>query len=306
MSDQSALFLVLDAEGRLLSSLGSGSSDLSPAAIPMAEVAHRFPQQVAGYLQQGTDLFYVVLTPVYVQASGGPLLLNVLCAGFRIDGQVTAELKRLVPGNEFAFLNDNQVFASTLSGSLTRQLSAASNSRSPSSQQQSLRDQFVMFRQPLEDVRGRPVAELRILHSYEQVRSSLASLRRVLGLAWIATVAAALLLSSYATRRLLAPLKLLDSRRHRGSRWKLQLPCSGQRNRRILAAGRHIQQHVRVHRTSPHRRHSAGADSHHRKARKLACARSEKPSSGHLWRSRNAGRRALAGRARSKDRDQHS
>lgn len=207
VSNQSALFLVLDGEGHLVSSLGSGSNDLSPSAIPMADVAHRFPKQLAGYLQQGEKLFYVVLTPVYVQGSGGPLLLNVLCAGFRIDGQVTAELRRLAPGSEFVFLNEEQVFASTLNSTLTRQLSGATSGLAG---QKSLHDRFVIFRQPLADIRGKPVAELRILRSYEQVQSSLAGLRRVLGIAWLATVAAALLVSSYATRRLLRPVKLLD------------------------------------------------------------------------------------------------
>jgi signal transduction histidine kinase len=48
------------------------------------------------------------------------------------------------------------------------------------------------------------------VRSYETELQSLSRLRRSLGLAWILTIAIALLLSSYVTTRLLWPVKLLD------------------------------------------------------------------------------------------------
>ncbi len=67
-----------------------------------------------------------------------------------------------------------------------------------------------MLRHPLDDVTGRPIGELRVLRSYANVEQSLAGLRRSLGLAWLATIALAVLLSSFMTSRLLQPVSLLD------------------------------------------------------------------------------------------------
>jgi signal transduction histidine kinase len=71
------------------------------------------------------------------------------------------------------------------------------------------RDRFVVSHRTLEGIAGGPVAQLGILYSYEHVRDSLTKLRRVVALAWILTVISALVISSYMTRRLLAPVNLL-------------------------------------------------------------------------------------------------
>lgn len=206
VSDQPALFQVLDPEGRLISSLGSEGGDLSLAALPFAQFRQRFPKQLAGYVPQASKLFYVVLTPVYVQGSEGSILLNVLCAGFRIDRRVVQELQSLAPGSDFAFLTRNQVFASTLSTSLTARLLRTGDGDG----KRYWDDHFVVSSQQLHDVSGNPVAELRILHSYQGAQSALSNLRNLLALAWLVTIAAALTISSYFTRRLLAPVKALD------------------------------------------------------------------------------------------------
>jgi signal transduction histidine kinase len=54
------------------------------------------------------------------------------------------------------------------------------------------------------------VAELYVVRSYATQLESLSSLRRSLALAWLLTIAIALLVSSYATTQLLRPIKLLD------------------------------------------------------------------------------------------------
>lgn len=207
VSDQSAAFLVLGGDGRLITSLGANPDGLSASQIPLHELVPKFSTQVAGYIRQNGKLFYIVLTPVYVQASNGPVLLNVLCAGFRIDNRLVAELHRLAPGSEYAFLDSHHVFASTLTGtgSMARllQIPVAEGT-------QVQQNDFVVSTQSLNDVNGRPVAQLRIFHSYKNLQRSLAGLRRSLGLAWFVTIATALLVSSFLTRRLLQPVKLLD------------------------------------------------------------------------------------------------
>ncbi len=209
-NDQSAVFLVLDAEGHLICALGNNGDQLSAAEIPLKEVASRFPNQMAGYLREHSKLFYIVLTPVYVQTSGDPILLNVLCAGFRIDDHLATELRQLAPGSDFAFLTQGQVFASTLNPQLTRALSEQPSQADGSEYQRILQSQFIVLRHSLDDVTGKPIGELRILHSYGNVERSLAGLRRSLELAWLATITMALLLSSFMTNRLLQPLSLLD------------------------------------------------------------------------------------------------
>jgi signal transduction histidine kinase len=210
VSDQSAVFLVLDPQGRLISTLGKNTSGLSPSTIPIADLTGRFPDQLSGYLRDGTTLFYVVLTPVFVQGSREPLLLNILCAGFRIDDQTAREMKSLAPGSDFAFIDGKRVFASTLDSRIASDLPSFVVSGRASSSKALWRDEFIVFHRPLTDLRGRTVAELGILYSYAHVRASLAQLRRVVALIWILTIAAALAISSYMTRRLLRPVKLLD------------------------------------------------------------------------------------------------
>jgi len=210
VSDSSAVFLVLDAEGHLISSLGKDSGEFPVSAIPLRQAAWRFPRQLAGYLRNGETLFYVVLTPVYVQTSTDPVLLNVLCAGFRIDKLVATQLKELGPRSDFAFLGHDAIFASTLDTSLARALSQSVFVPSAPRSERFWRNRFIITHQPLTDILGRPVAELFVVRSYETELQSLSRLRRSLGLAWILTIAIALLLSSYVTTRLLWPVKLLD------------------------------------------------------------------------------------------------
>ncbi|MBV8811477.1 MAG: HAMP domain-containing protein [Acidobacteriaceae bacterium] len=208
VSDQFAVFLVLDPEGHLISSLGTSSHDLPVSAIPLKAVLPRFPRQLAGYLSEGSNLFYIVLTPVYVQSTGEPLLLNVLCAGFRIDDRVVEELKALAPGSEFAFLSGHGVFASTLDSNTMREVSSQlAGTGEPYAVQ---KDKFIVFRQDLPDVTGKPIARLSVLRSYGAVAASISKLRRSLGLAWLLTIMTALLVSLYMTRRLLEPVKILD------------------------------------------------------------------------------------------------
>jgi signal transduction histidine kinase len=210
VSDSSALFFVLDAEGHLVSALGNKSDDLPVSAIPLRQAVKRFPQQVMGYLRSGSNLFYIVLTPVYVQTSSDPVLLDVLCAGFRIDNVVAAQLKRLGPRSDFVFLGRNIVFASTLNTALAQSLSETVFSDQVPAAERFWRNRFIVSHQTLNDIVNRPVAKLYFVRSYAAELQSLSKLRRSLALAWLLTIATALLIGSYATTQLLRPVKLLD------------------------------------------------------------------------------------------------
>ena len=210
ISDQSAAFVVLDPEGQVITSLGASRNGFSLPPIPLQQVRAKFPRQLAGYLRENTRLFYVVLTPVYVQTSHAAMLLNVLCAGFRIDNTVAGELKKLAPASEVAFLDRRQVFASTLESRFGPFTRGALLPDSGADRERLHGEEFISAAQPLTDVMGVPIAELRILHSYEPVKISLSNLRRSLAFAWLATVVVALLVSLLMTQRLLDPIQVLD------------------------------------------------------------------------------------------------
>ena len=83
---EDAFFLVADAQGRVVASLGPPGSFAPNDDLPMVRAARRnFPKQALGFVQKWDELFQVVVTPVYVQSTSGPVLLNVLVAGYRVD-----------------------------------------------------------------------------------------------------------------------------------------------------------------------------------------------------------------------------
>ncbi|MBV9081856.1 MAG: HAMP domain-containing protein, partial [Acidobacteriaceae bacterium] len=210
VSSDSAVFKVFDAEGQFISSLGETSANLSTIDIPWARVRKGFPQQQAGYVRDGSKLLYVILTPVYVDSTAGPVLLNVLCAGFAIDDRLTSELKALAPGSDFAFIGGETVFASTFGhGNEGAQINEVVLPQAGGSKR-THDDDYVVAREPLKDITGKPIAELCVIHSYSNVRASLSELRRDLGFTWLLTIIVALLISLFFTRHLLEPLRLLD------------------------------------------------------------------------------------------------
>src|SRR6202042_2002693 len=74
----------------------------------------KFPKQSKGYFLQDGELYNISVTPVYVDASNGAQLVNVLIAGYRIDALVAQKLKEAT-GSEFLFLQTGRPpVASTL------------------------------------------------------------------------------------------------------------------------------------------------------------------------------------------------
>ncbi len=114
VSEQDAVFLVLDPTGTLIASLGGNYPDLALTGAYIRKAAEHFPRQAAGYLRRGRHLYYVVLTPVYVEAGTGSALLNVLLVAFDIDDNLASSLKTSTHGSDFAFVSDDNVIASSL------------------------------------------------------------------------------------------------------------------------------------------------------------------------------------------------
>ncbi len=189
-----ALFLVADPRGVVLASLG-GEPGLEIRELPaVVEAAKRFPQQATGFVVQNGRLFQMVVTPVYVAATEGSALLDVLVAGIAVDKQMAQELKDATGGSEFVFLTGGQVIASTLQPDIA----------------QSRRD-YTPFTTALVDVGGRTIGELRILRSFDAARRRIAGLRTKIVLLWAIAVLAGFILTYLLARRLLKPVQALDS-----------------------------------------------------------------------------------------------
>src|SRR5690349_2891166 len=93
ISEQDAIFLVLEPTGKVIASLGGDYPDLSITDAYLQAAMEQFPKQASGYLVRGSHLYYVVLTPVYVQAAAGQGLLNILLFALDIDDKLAHTLK---------------------------------------------------------------------------------------------------------------------------------------------------------------------------------------------------------------------
>ena len=209
VSDDDAIFLVTTPRGRVIASLGGASAQPLPEDMPaVREAAGQFPAQVSGFLALGEQLYHITITPVYVQASQGQGLLNVLVAGYAVSEAVAAHLKATTGGSEFLFLSHGVVVASTLSTSdsaiIARQLASSPTVvRTGSSA-------FAPLLTPLKDLQGSPVGQLAILHSVDAANQEITNLRRNIGLLWLVSLLAGLGLTYFMALRIVEPVKRLD------------------------------------------------------------------------------------------------
>ena len=210
VSEDDALFLVLSPNGNVIASLGGRYQEVSTADLPFRELLQRFPNQVEGFLPQGDRLFYVVLTPVYVQAGSDQGLLNILLAGFELNRKLADELKRSTRGSDFAFLSGGRLAATTLPTSVVGALPA---SYSPENRSHLVRlhgVEYLALATPLRDVVGKIIGQLVIVRSFGGARRALLELQRNVALIWVLAVCAGLAFTYLLARRIVEPIKRLD------------------------------------------------------------------------------------------------
>src|ERR1035441_6348459 len=70
--------------------------------------------------------------------------------------------------------------------------------------------EYAWSRTPLKDISGRPVAELRILRSFEDARGRIAALYTRIAVLWLVAVTAGFCLTYVLARRIVEPVKQLD------------------------------------------------------------------------------------------------
>ncbi len=210
ISRDDGIFIVADPRGRVIASLGGRLDSSLGEDLPVVrDAAAGFPNQASGFLMAGGHLYQIAVTPVYVQAGGGPGLLNVLVAGYTVDEAVARRLKDATGGSEFLFVSGGATLASTLKHAPGPPRAAPS----PANGIQRIEEggvEYMLLASPLRDVQGRAIGELRILQSFEGARRHLADLRRNIALIWLFAVLMGLGLTYGLARRILEPVRNLD------------------------------------------------------------------------------------------------
>lgn len=211
VSDENAIFVVTEPNGRVLASLG-GTPDTpirKELAIVPAAVKH-FPDQVKGFWINEGRLYQVAVTPVYVQSSSELLLLNVLVAGFVVDHLVAASLKEATGGSEFLFLSQGRVIASTMNSRATAAVAAQVANRKSLERVSDGVIEYSPLINPLLDIDGQQIGQLCILRSFEAASERLQALRRNIILLWLFAVALGVGMTYLLAGMIVRPLTDLD------------------------------------------------------------------------------------------------
>jgi signal transduction histidine kinase len=207
LSYENAVFLVTDARGKFIASLGlppDPSFCQDPDVVRTA--ARKFPKQASGFLRCGKHLYQTVFTPVYVENT----LQNVLVAVYDVDDLVAQKLKEATGGSEFIFYSGGEVTTSTLSPGASRRVIASLAVHPPPERASDGVIAYAARQKPLLDLDGQPIGQLWILRSFEVARERLADLRRNFILLWLAAIALGLGLTYVLARRIVEPVKELD------------------------------------------------------------------------------------------------
>ncbi len=212
VSENNAIFLVTDPDGGVITSLGGNPSIPMPSTMPLVrEASARFPQPSQGFLMLDGRLYQVIVTPVYVQSSGGPGLIDVLVAGYEVNNLTAGQLKDATGGSDFTFVAGSRVVASTLTGGISSAiLTEASRYSERPGRITAGHTEYMALTTPLMDVRGRSIGKLSIFRSFATADQRLESLRWNILLTWVAAVLAGLAVTYLLARRILAPVKQLD------------------------------------------------------------------------------------------------
>ncbi len=212
VSEDNAIFLVTDPNGRLITSLGGNPRIPLPRTMPLVQQASaHFPRPSQGFLVLQGHLYQMIVTPVYVQSSGGPGLIDVLVAGYEVNNLTAGQLKEATGGSDFTFVAGSSVVASTLTGGASSALLQAANrySQRPGRITEG-HNEYMALTTPLMDVLGHPIGTLSIFRSFATADQRLESLRWNILFTWMAAVLAGLALTYLLARRILAPVKRLD------------------------------------------------------------------------------------------------
>ncbi len=207
VSTEDAFFVVSDPQGRVVASLGAPASFVPHDDLPMVREARaQFPRQASGFVQKASELFQVVITPVYVQSAGGSALLDVLVAGYKVDDGVAQRLKDSTGGSEYVFTSRDYAITSTLARESTAAITPELL-RNPSAPEVS---DYLALSRPLLDVGGAPVGQLFILRPFAAARQRLTALRIQIIALWVMALVASLAVMYLVAKKIMQPVAELD------------------------------------------------------------------------------------------------
>jgi len=208
--DFNPVLLVTDPRGKAIASLGGVTTfPLDRSLDVVKQAAIRFPEQSTGFFLEGTDLYQISVTPLYVDSTHGQALQNVLVAGYRVDALVAQQLKQRT-NSEFLVRTPGAVIASTLNPRATGVVLANIQKTRASEPVGDGVVEYARLDTPLDDITGKPVGEIYILRSFEGPQRRIASLYTRIILLWAAAVVVGLGLTYLLARRIVEPVKQLD------------------------------------------------------------------------------------------------
>lgn len=210
ISEENAVFLVLSPTGGVIASLGPNAPDLSLTERSVQGAMKQFPAQVSGFLSENSRLFFVVLTPTYVQSNGGQALINILLAGFEVDNRLAASLKQSTHGSDFVFTSAGRMIASTMPQADAWPLVQRASVNAAFGRVQSNRSEYLVLTNPLRDIEGAQIGQLRIVRSFAGARRALSELQRNVAIIWLIMALVGLILTYLMARRIVEPVKRLD------------------------------------------------------------------------------------------------
>ena len=210
ISEENAVFLVLSPTGGVIASLGPNAPDLSLTERSVQGAMKQFPAQVSGFLSENSRLFFVVLTPTYVQSNGGQALINILLAGFEVDNRLAASLKQSTHGSDFVFTSAGRMIASTMPQADAWPLVRRASVNAAFGRVQSNHSEYLVLTNALRDIEGAQIGQLRIVRSFAGARRALSELQRNVAIIWLIMALVGLILTYLMARRIVEPVKRLD------------------------------------------------------------------------------------------------
>jgi signal transduction histidine kinase len=211
ISPSNAMFLVADPSGKVIASLSGAGPPLAAEKQldVVTQAAAGFPAQSSGFYSRRGELYHLSITPVYIDSTRGPALLNVLVAGIRLDALVAQELKQRT-ASDYVFLTPEGVITSTLNPRATAAVVENLRKQGGTHRVSDGVLQYARFAEPLLGIGGAPVGEISILRSFEGAQNRIASLTTNIVLLWMGAMLVGLGMTYLMARRIIEPVKQLD------------------------------------------------------------------------------------------------
>jgi signal transduction histidine kinase len=210
ISEEDASFLVLKPTGEVIASLGGDYPRFDQLETLLPAALKHFPTQLAGYLTAKHHLYYIVLTPVYVQAGADQALLNVLLVAVDINEKLAYQLKSLTNGSDFAFVSGGAVLGATLAGLRVQDLESGQILQRGARLVRIQGTDSLLLRTILNGFEGQPAGELFVIRSFSGPKRALTRLQANMVLIWLAAIATGIFLTYVVVHRILEPVQRLD------------------------------------------------------------------------------------------------